>query len=624
MTGASWSALLRKEAHHLWPLISALLAVEAMSLIYLLSSQSPDQLSWFGLSILYNGTVRQWTSVFFAIGAVGGYLMFSHEREHRTLAFLWALPVRRYQVVGIKMLVVFLMLAAYALLTTLSSWLLHTMGTSSWLAQEFSWHLWAIETVMLIGLFGLGIPYGAVAAWFRMPGVLTLMVIWVGAIAFASLNPAYHFMDVGALMEPEFRGKDMTLPATAWLFHGSLAAFSFVLAIYLWTRRAEQNADQGAPSPWTTRLVNLAIYGGAIMFAIGYAASRILPTNMLAIGTTTSMPTLNTIDTDDFQFSFYLVDEPWVALLVGDAPAMYRGVRHYLGEPLAEQVVVNVTDDATEHLGVAGWKRLRMNRSAVRGAENRPHVFIHELTHVLADQVADRRLTAHTSDTIFFNEGYAEWVSFALLDMPRARAALNLLAAAAWQRLDLKFQDLIALGSQYDEGLVYALGLSWVDSLVTVCGPAAPRDALRAMASPDVPQRIYGGLFWQDVLSRNQCSLGRVNDDMNGKMWRDPVGIDQVPEVTGGATLLPDRIDFQVSFAGGLPDTAYTLIVRVRDNPSVGSNGTLVQRTTIVAGEPATITFGRHFMYGGKFQYQLGVEFIPDERPYFGRWIDQG
>jgi hypothetical protein len=294
---------------------------------------------------------------------------------------------------------------------------------------------------------------------------------------------------------------------------------------------------------------------------------------------------------------------------------------------MTELTLADLTDDSADHLGIAGWKKLRISPNALRDPNQRSHVFVHESAHVIAATASNRRLQDHSNYTLFFNEGLAEWLSYEILGLEKQRSALRLLAALAWQRFDLRFSDFLYAGSlraRFDENLIYALGESWVSSLVAVCGVHAPGATLRAMARTDAPQQLRGEAFWRDTLQAIDCNLTAVNGDFALTMRGYQSQIADVPHLNGTVHVQPGRLSADLTLSETQPSQTYRVYVRVRDNARVSPTSTVARSGQLQSGETLTLRLPQPRLSGERFQYQLGFEFLPGERPFFGRWIDEG
>ena len=164
---------------------------------------------------------------------------------------------------------------------------------------------------------------------------------------------------------------------------------------------------------------------------------------------------------------------------------------------------------------------------------------------------------------------------------------------------------------------------AWNEALAEVCGPQAPGNALRAMARPDMSQRLAGRQFWQDVLQSFQCDLVSVNNRFDSMLQAIATGVESVPGLDVSVTQFEDNKLFSVVLEGE-PARPYRVIVRVRDNPNVGPRGVFSRNAMVGPGESVELLIPGAAISGEVFQYQVGIEFLDGERPFFGRWISSG
>ena len=619
-------SLASKEVHHLRPLIYAILAIDLIGVMDSFFNQSPDTLSWIDFSLLMGPEFTGYSAVFLAIGVIAGYMIFSQEREQGTLSFLWALPIRRYQVFLIKLCTALVLLSGVGLFGSLLSFWIQSFGVNTILQAQFSWLIFWWEMGLESVLYAIGLCYGALVSYYRIPGILFLLALWLLTSFLVQFDPSLDFLSFNILLDPEFRGTEILLAKKAWLVQSIAALLCLVSAGILWTRFAEPNIISSHPSIRLTRFIYVLSAIGLFLFILGYGATQILPGGVFNTEGRRDRG-LETILTEYFEISYLRVDQDRARVLAAEVDQLSLSVQELLGATFSERILVDLTDESTNHLGIAGWKRLRVGRRALTNSDERHHVFVHESAHVLADQIADRRLSGHANYTKFFNEGLAEWVSYEILGIEDTRTALSLLAAAAWHRLDMRIDDFLywsSFSALFDENLIYALGESWVSTLAEVCGEQAPGNVLRAIGRADVSQRLSGKRFWQDALQHAGCDVSAVNSRFALTMKELKSASEVIPTVTGAVSFDEFDIIFNLSLSSTIPDKSFTVFVRVRDNPRVGPAGIATSTARVKNGNSVELTIPKGIISGERFQYQLGVEFINNERPYFGHWIDAG
>ncbi len=622
-------SLAAKEFHHLLPLIFALLALDIVSVLEWFVANSPDEISWADVSLLLDPALAKVAAgLYIAIGIVTAYMLFPHERDRNTLQFLWGLPVARWRVYAVKLATGFAVLSGLLVIGHLLLWWMHTFSVNSVSATQFSWALWSRELAALIGLTAISLGYGALVACFRIIGILGFIVLLAAAQLLAYMDSSYAYLDIAELLTPEYRGTEILLDSKAWWVHSGIGLGCAVVAGFVWTRDAQPPADRKKIKRIGARIGNGVLVVVTLLIIVTYGTTRLGPdlTNPALTGAPANA--LETITTRYFEISHYAADRAQAQLLAKEADLRAEQVQQLLGTSVAESILADLTDSSSDHLGIAGWKKLRIGQQALYDPEQRSHVFVHETAHVVASAASDRRLQDHAAYTGFFSEGLAEWVSYEILGLETQRHALRLLAALAWQRFDLRFGDFLYAAefrARFDDNLVYALGESWVSTLAEVCGDASPGNALRAMARPDAPQRLQGNGFWRETLQAAGCDLTAVNGRFALLLDGYRSQIADVPVLTGTIETQDERLRASLTLEGTAVDNrSYRVVVRLRDNPGVAAAATFSESAQLEPGQTISLELPAGMISGQRFQYQLGLEFVPGERPFFGPWIEAG
>ncbi len=628
MNIACLRSLFAKEIHHLMPLVIALLALEVLGLLDSFWTQSPETLIWSDLSILLDQDLADGAGVlYFLIGAVAAYVMFTHESKQQTLQFLWSLPVKRWYIFAVKLTTAMATMTAMILLGHLALLWVNSFSVGSVTSGQLSWSLWWREIGALTGVTAIGLGYGALIASFRVIGILTFVAAWAAVMVLANMNASLQYLNVMSLLDLEFRGSEVLLNPKTWKVHSAIAAICAALALYRWSRDGRPQAQHSRASRIGVRLgAGLAVIL-AFLLVVGYGTIQLAP-DLLNDGNDSQGRSLQSLETQRYEVAYYDADTEQAAVLLTEADRYAEQIMQLLDYETGERILADLTDSSrTDHLGIAGWKKLRMKRSVLYDDDLRAHVFVHESAHVLAAAASDRRLSDHYSFSLFFIEGLAEWVAFELLDLADERHSLRLLSALAWQRLNLRFGDILyssTFRNQFDQGLIYALGEAWVSTLAEVCGQEAPGAALKAMARPGAPQRLQGVTFWRDNLQAIGCDLSAVNSQFTLLMRSYEEQVADVPNLTGAISTLDGRAVVSLTLGASETEEAFRVIVRVRDNASASSQSVISESAELFAGETVELELPLRMISGQRFQYQIGLEFLPGERPFFGRWIDEG
>ncbi len=614
--------LTTKELYHLRPVIVAIVLLEALSLTEAFVSRSPDTMTWSDISVLLDLSLAGGAAtIAFLLGMVTGYLLFPHEHDNGTLRFLWALPLARWQIFAVKVGSGLGLLVVLTTVSHIDSWIVYAMGDNSIAVTQFRWDYWWLELGLIVGIYAIALPYGVLVSWFRWIGILVFIIAWTATYYIGEFNPALTYLNPTALLDLEIQGDGVTIRRTSWLVHGAAAIGAVLLGGLLWTRYGERAMEPGKA---TARLVASALMLGGTLIALNYALSVIAPGFGDPTGADTGLAELRT---RDYHLTYYREDTTRAQLLSLETDAYYDGVRSLLKSPPSDELIVaDLTDSGEFHLGVAGWKRLRVARESLYDPHERAHVFVHETSHVLADLTANGRLTDHGAYTAFFNEGLAEWVSYETLDLPAQRHALRVLAAAAWDRHDLRFGDILfaeGFGARFDQNLIYALGEVWVSGLARACGSDAPGSVLRAIGRDDAPQRLRGQRFWQASLRHIGCDLTHVNTEME-RILGDYAGeAGEIPEILTNVRRTGDTLfEVRLQLMDVPPEESFKVNVRLRDGPGTPEAATASRTVRVAGGDSPTITELRAPLSGERFQYQTGIYFIESERPFYSRWVD--
>ncbi|MEE8307218.1 MAG: hypothetical protein V3R81_08125, partial [Gammaproteobacteria bacterium] len=396
----------------------------------------------------------------------------------------------------------------------------------------------------------------------------------------------------------------------------------------LWTRDGQPPADRKQFKRLGSRIGAGLLVLVTLVAIILYGTTQ-LGQNLTDPELTGSNPTdqLETITTQYYEIAHYAEDRTYAQLLEKEADLRAQQVQELLGATVTELILADLTDNSADHLGIAGWKKLRIGQSALYDSEQRSHVFVHETAHVVASAASNRRLQDHASYTGFFSEGLAEWVSYEILGLEAQRHALRLLAALAWRRFDLRIDDFVfgaSFRARFDENLIYALGEAWVSTLADVCGKHAPGGVLQAMARPNAPQQLQGNAFWRELLQASGCDITAVNGRFALSMRTYESQLTTVPVLNGAIEIQDDQLVVTLSLEDSELDETYRVFVRLRDNPSTSPAAMYTESAQLQPGNTVSLEVPWAMLAGERFQYQLGVEFLRGERPFFGAWIDAG
>jgi hypothetical protein len=340
---------------------------------------------------------------------------------------------------------------------------------------------------------------------------------------------------------------------------------------------------------------------------------------------------LGQLETKHVHFTYRPMHEAQARFLAGEADQAYVRVRDWLRAPAIETVIADLTDESTEHIGLAGWKKLRIDVRPPKPRALLRFVLYHELTHVFAAALDEGISANRDAEARFFQEGLANYVAYELLDAPEERAHDRLIAAAARAQFQIRFEDLLnvpAFVARYDEHLIYDFGELWVASLVESCGQNAPERLLRALGSSAGPQKLLGRSLWRHALQQQGCDIDRVLARYEGQLASLRPAARELPAATGrfvrqeGYRLMFDvqaHVDVR---PGGRPtETVPVLIVvRVRESPRTPPDQIESALVTIAIDQQGQLAVPHPAIAGNSFQFQVGASRNEQEAAVFSRW----
>lgn len=608
-----------KELKQLAPIIIGLSVLVLLRTIPILLGESPDRLPWYSWSFLMQpGSADFSCLVVLCASLIAAHMLFPREQDDRTLEFLWALPVRRWVWFAAKVAVAYCILCMFWLAEQAIGWIFQYFDTSSITRDDPKVQIWWTELVMMFGATAIGLGYGMLSSFFRVAGVLAVFTLWTIGQVIATVSPELGYVHITGLFTAEVQGTSLIYPYETWAFHAIGSLTALVTAARLWTSRADSYARFHA----RTRKAVVPILASIFVVFLVVASVVYFQRSIGDAGTDASNPSTYTT-TEHYRIQFYQADTERVTERLRGVDDIHRELTALLGAAPTGTVIADISSIGPDHLGIAGWRRIRIERKSLADADEFDHVIAHETVHVIAANESDRRLNDHMGEANFFSEGLAEWATYELIGLDETRSSLRILAAAAWRRFELKFDDLMnqaAFNARFDMALTYAIGELWVDALARQCGVRAPGDALRAMGRDGAPRNLRGRRFWEDTLQAIGCDVNAVNATFEQRIAALAEASDVIPRLTAAVRVLDRRIAFDVTLAGGDPETAYVVRVNVRDGPGAATSSYMSDESRVVPGTSTQLEVSSAAIAGERFQYQLGVIFAQGERPYFERW----
>lgn len=493
------------------------------------------------------------------LGFVVAYAAFGREHDEKTIEFLYALPVSRFQIFMAKVLAGLVVLTGIAVLGQITNWILVAPNPESFASAQVQVDLLARVALLHVIAAAVGYGHGLFASVFRRFGVLPYVFVGFALTVLVEIYPPVDFLDPLRLARTEYDGSTLLIPWTMALGHLVVAACAAALSYPLWMGSFERT--RGAMVQRS--LVSTLLFGGgvvtavitglgvSIFFALREYGSEPPPDPDAPVAPTEI--TFLTAEAHTTHYTFVYPENLRGAAmaLVTRGDRVLEAAASTTGATDLPFITVDLAETSSHHEGIAAGSRIRMG--LVDQAPWRlAHVLAHESTHVLQHTLSDMHLGEHGETTRFFIEGSAEWVAFEVceneaLDLTSAeerveegelRAASRLVAALSAERHAIRFETLLDDGlfrSRYDTALAYPLGETLTEAIARGCGDDAPGRFMRSFARPERPQDARGEVLFRDALQSFGCDLERVIGAWDGLLEetrvRERARIDAVPQM---------------------------------------------------------------------------------------------
>lgn len=633
MSGArAWVALLRKELRQLLPLAIALAALTIWDACDRLLLSPPDAGFPIARSWLMSGKDSTSEAIgMLLFGFFAAYNLLPGEHEQRTIELLYTLPIRRRTVFLTKYAAAVALLSVSTVASAAIPALSFALDPDSFGRQQAAQAHLARELGLEILMVAMAVAYGMLASFFRGLGWVLAAIVGMIVVLAERIRPSLQILGFASLMRVEHDGTTPILSWRAWLLHAGMSAVALAVAARLWLGRQEAFAAfyerlRARRRLW--RVVGGLVLTTAVLATVGL----VLPEKGTDKGASAGVASdLGQLETKHVHFTYRPMHEAQARFLAGEADQAYARVRDWLRAPEIETVIADLTDESTEHVGLAGWKKLRIDVRPPKPRALLRFVFHHELTHVFAAALDEGISEERDAEARFFQEGLANHVAYELLGAPEMRAHDRLVAAAARAQFQIRFEDLLDLPgfvARYDEHLIYDFGELWVASLVEICGHDAPERLLRTLGSPAGPQKLLGRPLWRHALRQGGCDIDRVLARYERQLASLGPAARELPVATGrfvrqeGDGLMFDvqaHVDVR---AGGRPTESVPvlIVVRVRESPSTPPDQIESAFMSMAVDQQGQLAVPRPAIAGNSFQFQVGASRNEQEAPLFSRW----
>ena len=545
--------------------------------------------------------------------------LYPRELDDSTIEFLYSLPVGKWQLFVSKCIAAWIILSLLVALSYMVEAALLAMNQQSLDGRFYAQMMlrqFARDLVFIYVILGYGLLLSRLRAFGWFLCLLYPLVLWwweqsVGRTGLFNVFQIYY---------NDFYGETLQFNYPAFFAHGLVATLCYLFAYLAWSRvengRSVRQLESGASSRWGTVFSVLAF----VLLGLSSAYSAFLTRTVGG----QSVHSTGFYDFIAFEGNEDLIDD-FKAVVDDD----HEQLGLLLGTPERPRVVADLTAEKQHVGGLAKWKKVLLDISEGYDSHYYRRVLAHETTHVYQSVLSSRELSRHAASSQFFSEGMAQYLSFRVVDDPETLRKNRLVAALAWFKLNIRFEQFVdssLFPSRYDAELVYTLGETWVTALVQACGESVLGDLLRSMASETALRSLQGRALWQYLLNSVSCAESKVNTLWSENMkllmphgaepWPDPGPVrfsrkpgsdrfDVEAQLTGTHTMNPDEFVIRIADARTLTGGAFDYFT---SQPTTQSAGTV--RFTLPADK----------MTSGSIRYQFGYRPEPDARVFYGLW----
>lgn len=629
--------LLRKELRALLPFIWLLLVLLFVDLVYLCITEFPDS---YGIVHWDDGVDIGSHCILLAIIAFTlGQGLLMRERAEDTLEFLDALPVTRTQVFFSKFFVGWSLLSLWVLVDAALYFALHWWATDSHNPELFP-QFWLARVFILLWMTFVYLSIGVAASFVGRFGLIVIAFLILAVFYLKQQgDPMAELLDPFAAGTLQLDGTSVLLPWKILKVQMAVGGACLLVALICFLRLAMPRSSGGflSKAAMPVFVIVCILFAGAW---IAYLAIYTMNDETVAAEDASAESVAEPLYPDyqttrarsgDFVFIYPNNAAKRAETLIAESARVHDTVVDFLHADRRSDLVVDLTSNSPRHAGIAFWKRIRMNLDAGATAEELAAILGHELTHVYIDQLSENRLSDRFNSTRFFHEGLASYIEYRFFRKPEAIAEIRRIAAAAYDRDQVRFEDLVSsstLSSRYTSEWVYPLGEVFASAVVERFGDDAPQKLVRAFARVDAPQGLNSMPLWQDTFQSCGYNLeeaisaffGQLEHDTN-VTYRD--WLDKLPRLSG--ELLRDdegewigvRIRRHTEHPGADLDPE-NLVCRFRSTATSADSEYLVAH----AGEDGIAwTDADNFQRGG-FWYQIGY-YEKDELffPIYDPWV---
>lgn len=632
--------LIRKELLQLVPIAYLWLAVYGISYLVQIFTERLDEQTFGGWCAEHCSLTPSYaiTIVIMLITLVTAYSLFPREHDDSTVDFLRALPVSRRSIFIAKFLAAWILLIGLNILGYGTDYLLLQLNPQS-ISGRFYTDVWA-RLLLRDCLFAFVVlSHGILLSWFRTLGLIIYGIYFLLLMLFESSTGSAGLVSVFQFMTNEYHGSTLIMNYKAIAVHLGVACVCLLIAYQLWNRsdsaRTGGKVHKRSTRIWQT-LGGFAAFLTIVIAILGMIDSE--------TGGATATE-LEVATTEHFRFVFNKDRAETVSYMLQHAESDYEKLGEILGVASLPHVRVDLSAESEHAAGLAKWKKIQMDLDAFRNDVSQRRVLIHEAAHVLQAVESDRAFSANFSATRFFIEGMAQYVSFLVVPETIRRESNWQLAAVAWKRQHIDFNDLIdeaSFSERFDPELHYSLGDLWTAALVDTCGERILGDILRAAGREGAPMDLPATLFWRDIMREIRCELDTVNMRWRERLTdiHDNVDARRFPRFDKLIVSRDTELN-QISIRASLEpfvdkdepsEPLDKLIIgdmrfsaRLANAAQIAATSPRVFRGTLETDQESGQAFVNfsipdYLIPGNRFRYQLGLTPSRDSRYYYDTW----
>ncbi len=635
-------ALYKKELRGLLPLLVLIGVIFGSDFFYRSLDERVDEISWLAQSgQLGPGEGREYAAVLLVVVLIAAYSAFPREHDEGTIELLYSLPITRPRIFLAKALAAASVVAAGIVLDHLAGAVFSALNPQSFSGEQWRFGLAAKVAALDIVFSVVILAHGLLISFLRRFGVLLYVIAAFAVLQVKKHWPALVYLDPTELLAFDYHGLQLVVPWRGLAFHGAVAVAAVLAAYALWMGPAERvtrlytRVQARLAGRMALGCVTFTLFGLGLvwMTVLAFEEDEATP----PVRYRRFLPVRAETVWYDFTYASNLGER--ARPLIRRSDPVYEAVAAAMTVEPGFRIDADLTDEAAGHDGIAqgGVIRLALERLDDDAALYTLH---HETVHAFQSRLAGRRLAEHWRSLRFFVEGSAEYVAGELLPDAERRRAHRRLAAAAFERHDLRFEDLIdddELRAVHDADLVYVLGETWTAALAEVCGADAPGRVFRALDRVDAPEDLAGIALWQDTLGavsrvvppdppQGGCALepvvARWGENMSEIVRQERAFLGQLPRLGGGVVSVEDgwivvhgASDRPVE--GGGPQ----YYLRVRRGPDVPADQVYTATAEV---EDGVIEFWvpQGWVGDGSFELQIGQSIEGAQWAFFEVWQD--